>query len=471
MLRAAIYARFSSENQNEKSTQDQIALCRDLCQREGFTVTAVFEDRAISGSFVANRPGYQKMMRAAESKSFDVLVAEDIDRISRDQGDWHSARKRFEFLGISVHTATGKVTKLDGALRALMGEMFIENLVLHTRRGMEAVLRDGRRAGGKAYGYQPIPGKPGELQIIAEQAEVIRRIFKEYIEGRTVRDIAGRLNRDKIAPPSGLRWNASTIQGSAQRGNGILQNEIYIGQIVWNKVSMVKDPTTGKRLSRPNPSSKHKRVAAPHLRIISDETWTGVRAKRRSVVKPTMHRVPRLLSGLLRCPTCGGGMGSVGLHRGEPRVQCSTYRESGSCSNSRMVNRNKIEAAVLDGLREVLKDPGYWKHYLKVYNEERRLLASGAARDRSKLERRLGEIKRETERLVDAIAQGARTDALIPRLNALEAERLSVEEQLTAADDKGKAVAIHPPPSKTIWSTLRPCAKRLMTKQPRNGRN
>jgi site-specific DNA recombinase len=445
MLRAAIYARFSSENQNERSTQDQIALCRDLCQREGFKVVAVFEDRAISGSSAVNRPGYQKMMRASESKSFDVLVAEDIDRISRDQGDWHAARKRFDFLGISVHTATGKVTRLDGALRALMGEMFIENLVVHTRRGMEAVLKDGRRAGGRAYGYKSLPGKPGELEIVEEQAEVIRRIFKEYVEGRTVRDIAGRLNKDKIAPPSGLRWNASTIQGSAQRGNGVLQNEIYIGQIVWNKVSMVKDPNTGKRLSRPNPVSKHKRAAAPHLRIVSDEVWTAVRARRRTIVKPTMHRVPRLLSGLLRCPACGGGMGSVGLHRGEPRVQCSTYRESGSCSNSRMVNRNKIEAAVLDGLREVLKDPEYWKHYLKVYNEERRMLASGTIRDRAKLERRAGEIKRETERLVEAIAKGtAPAEVIGPMLKALEAERLSVEEQLAAANDQDKVVAVHP---------------------------
>lgn len=444
MLRAAIYARFSSENQNEKSTDDQIALCRELCEREGFKVVAVFQDRAVSGSSAVNRPGFQKMMRAAESKSFDVLVAEDVDRVSRDQGDWHTTRKRFEFLGITVHTATGKVTKLDGALRALMGEMFIENLVVHTRRGMEAVLRDGRRAGGKAYGYQPVPGKPGELQIVEEQAAVIRRIFKEYVEGRTVRDIAGRLNKDKVAPPSGLRWNASTIQGSAQRGSGILQNEIYIGQIVWNKVSMVKDPTTGKRLSRPNPASQHKRANAPHLRIIDDETWAAVRAKRRSIIKPTMHRVPRLLSGLLRCPVCGGGMGSVGLHRGEPRVQCSTYRESGSCTNSRMVNRNKIEAAVLEGLREVLKDPAYWKHYLKVYNDERRQLASGAARDRAKLETRAGQIKRETERFVDAIAQGAPADVIAPKLRALEAERLSVEEQLAAANDQGKPVAIHP---------------------------
>jgi len=104
MLRAAVYARFSSENQNDRSIKDQIGLCRDLCKREGMQVVAVFEDRAISGTSVANRPGFQKMMRAAEAKGFEVLVAEDIDRISRDQGDWHTARKRLAFLGIAVQT-------------------------------------------------------------------------------------------------------------------------------------------------------------------------------------------------------------------------------------------------------------------------------------------------------------------------------------------------------------------------------
>jgi site-specific DNA recombinase len=89
----------------------------------------------------------------------------------------------------------------------------------------------------------------------------------------------------------------------------------------------------------------------------------GCRQARRRTALPTKskYRIARLLSGLLRCPTCDGGMGSVGLRRGEPRVQCSTYRESGSCTNSRMVHRRKFEAAVLDGLREVLKDAEYFK--------------------------------------------------------------------------------------------------------------
>ncbi len=356
MLRAAIYARYSSDNQNDKSVEDQIDLCRELCEREGLTIVAVFDDRAISGASVINRPGYQALMRAAEAKSFDVLVAEDMDRVFRDQGDYHHARKRLD------------------------------------HRGM---VRSGRHAGGKAYGYKPVLGRPGELEVVEEQAEVVRRIFKEFAQGYTARDIAGHLNADKVAPPSGLRWNASTIHGSTQRGNGILLNELYAGEIVWNKVTMVKDPSTGKRLSRPNPPAKHRRAPAPHLRIIDKATWEAAQLKRRTRVtgKPPV-RVVRMLSGLLRCPTCGGGMGSVGLHRGEPRVQCSTYRESGSCTNSRMVHRRGI--------------------------------------------------KREIERFLDSIAQGVPADTIAPRIQALEAEKGSVAQQLAAADSDQKVVTIHP---------------------------
>jgi site-specific DNA recombinase len=445
MLRAAIYARFSSDNQSDKSIDDQIALCRELCQREGFKVVAVFHDRAISGASVINRPGYQNLMRAAEAKSFDVLVSEDMDRVFRDQGDYHHARKRLDHHGITIHTATGKVGKLDGALRALMGEMYIDNLRLHVIRGLEGVVRSGRSAGGKAYGYRPILGKPGELEIVEDQAKVVRRIFSDFAQGYTARDIAGRLNAEKIDPPHGLRWNASTIYGNVQRGNGILLNELYVGEIVWNKVTMVKDPSTGKRLSRPNPAAKYRRSPAPHLRIVDDATWQAVQAKRRVIThaKPK-HRIARLLSGLLRCPTCGGGMGSVGLHRGEPRVQCSTYRESGSCTNSRMVNRNKIEAAVLDGLREVLNDRDYFRVYLKEYNDERTRLARSAVKDKAKLERRLGEIKRELDRIVESIVQGVPAQAFVSKAQDLESEKTSITEQLQAAESSKAVVSIHP---------------------------
>ncbi|MGC1558702.1 MAG: recombinase family protein, partial [Bradyrhizobium sp.] len=147
MIRAVIYARFSSDRQKDRSIDDQIALCRDLCARDHMAVISTFEDRAISGTGAANRPGFQALMRGAEAGLFDVIVAEDMDRLFRDQADYHTTRKRLDHIGVAIHTASGRVGKLDGALRALMSEMYVENLVLHTRRGLEGVIRDGRHAG------------------------------------------------------------------------------------------------------------------------------------------------------------------------------------------------------------------------------------------------------------------------------------------------------------------------------------
>src|SRR6516165_10849328 len=116
MIRAAIYARFSSDCQKDRSIDDQIALCRDVCAREDMAVISTFEDRAISGSAAINRPGFQALMQAAESRSFAVIVAEDMDRIFRDQADYHNARKRLDFLGVTLHTVTGRIGPIDGAL-------------------------------------------------------------------------------------------------------------------------------------------------------------------------------------------------------------------------------------------------------------------------------------------------------------------------------------------------------------------
>jgi len=278
MIRVAIYARFSSDLQNDKSVDDQIAFCRDVCARNGMNVVLTFEDRAVSASSAKNRPGFIALMRAAAAKLFDVVVAEDMDRIFRDQADYHAARKELDFLGITIHTATGKVTKIDGALRALMGEMYLENLALHVRRGLEGVIRDGRHAGGRAYGYSIVPGSPGELVIDDAQAEIVRRIFARFVAGATPRAIAAELNADRIAPPRGARWNASTINGNNARGHGMLLNELYVGRIVWNKVRMVKDPTTGKRISRINAKEQHRITEAPQLRVIDDATWNAAQA-------------------------------------------------------------------------------------------------------------------------------------------------------------------------------------------------
>lgn len=452
MIRAAIYARFSSDRQKDRSIDDQIALCRDLCAREGMAVISTFEDRAISGSAAVNRPGFQAMVRAAETRLFDVVVAEDMDRIFRDQADYHNARKRLDFLGITLHTATGKIGTIDGALRALMSEQFIENLRVHTRRGLEGVLRDGRHAGGRAYGYRAVKGKPGELQIVEEEAEIVRQIFAHYIAGKTPRQIAHDLNKRGVRPPRGRLWNGSTINGHAARGGGMILNDLYAGRIVWNKVRMVKDPTTGKRLSRPNPREQYKIVEALHLRIIDDATFKAaqlIKVERRRDATPATAqkaRAPkRAFSGLIRCGSCGGGMSSVGSDRKGLRLQCSAHRESGSCDNSRRIYIDDVEALAIKGLRQHLAHPEVIAEFVDAYNVERKRLKKEAIAERARLERRLGEIAREMKRIVDCIViTGMPPEQFVARLQELEAEKAKVIAGLESAKESDNIIALHP---------------------------
>ena len=451
MIRAALYSRFSSDRQKDRSIDDQIALCRDLCAREGMAVISTFEDRAISGAGAINRPGFQALMRAAEARLFDVIVAEDMDRLFRDQADYHITRKHLDHLGVAIHTASGKVGKLDGALRALMSEMYIENLVLHTRRGLEGVIRDGRHAGGRAFGYRAVPGKPGELEIVEDEADIVREIFARYVAGETPRAIAHDLNRRKVSPPRGKLWNASTINGNVSRGGGLILNSLYAGFITWNRVRMVKDPVTRKRLSRPNPKDQHKVVEAPHLRIIDDATWKAAQAikinRRHNATPATVQkaRAPkRVFSGLIKCGCCGGGMASIGADRKGVRLQCTTHRESGSCSNSRRVYLDDIEALAIRGLRQHLAHPQVITEFVDSYNAERKRLKKEASTERTRIERRLGEIGREIKRIVDFIVKGMATDALIPRMNELDADRKALAARLEETNEADNVIALHP---------------------------
>src|SRR5215469_15086354 len=305
MMLAAIHARFSTELQNEKSTEDQITLCRAYAARHQLNVVATFEDKARSGASVFGRDGLMQLMDAARQHLFTVVIVEALDRLSRDMEDLAGIHKRLSFQGIEIQAVhDGTADSILIGIRGLVGQMQREDGAKKVRRGMAGVIRDGRYAGGRAYGYRAVPGKPGELEIVEDEAAIVRRIFTAYAAGRTPRDIAHDLNRENIRPPRGRRWNASTINGNAQRGAGLIFNELYAGRIVWNKVRMVKDPDTGKRLSRPNPRDEWQAVPAPHLRIIDEDTWANannLRSEKARLHTNMKRRPAHLLSGLLRC--------------------------------------------------------------------------------------------------------------------------------------------------------------------------
>ena len=194
------------------------------------------------------------LMDKARERSFDVIVVEALDRLSRDMEDLAGIHKRLSFLKVSKYAQfTRAWSILFWLVFAGSSDSSIREDNAHkVRRGQAGRVGKGLNAGGLTYGYEPVAGDPGKRSIVEAEAEIVRRIFREYVDGRTPRDIAHDLNAERITPPRGRAWNASTINGNMLRGNGILNNELYAGRLVWNKVRMVKDPDTGKRISRPN---------------------------------------------------------------------------------------------------------------------------------------------------------------------------------------------------------------------------
>ena len=321
-----------------------------------------------------------------------MVIAEALDRLSRDQEDLAGLYKQLTFAGIRLITlAEGEVSELHVGLKGTMNALFLKDLAQKVRRGLEGRVRAGRSGGGLCFGYDverefDSRGEPihGGRRINEAEAAVVRRIFSEFAAGRSPRAIALALNRDGVAGPHGRTWGPSTIYGNWRRGTGILNNELYIGRRVWNKQRYIKDPSTRKRVARLNPEKAWIVQPVPSLRIVDDALWQQVKqlqVESRGVVgldspslRPEKARRPvYLLSGLLKCGSCGGGFSKVSLeHYG-----CSTMRNRGTCSNGLIIRRDVVEASVLSGLKTHLMHPDLVKEFIAEYHRELNRLNAG----------------------------------------------------------------------------------------------
>jgi site-specific DNA recombinase len=282
-MKVAIYARYSSDNQRDASIADQLRICREFAARQGWTVAQEFTDHAISGATLL-RSGFQALLRDALNRRFDVVLAESLDRFSRDQEDTAGLFKRLTFAGVNIVTlAEGDITHLHIGFKGTMNALFLKDLADKTHRGLRGRVEGGKSAGGLSYGYRvmksPTGGTvtTGEREIEPAEAAIVERIFREYVAGVAPKAIARRLNQDGVVGPFGGTWSPSTIHGNSKRGTGILNNELYIGRLVWNRLHYVKNPDTGKRISRLNAQAEWITKKMPSLRIVSDELWNAAK--------------------------------------------------------------------------------------------------------------------------------------------------------------------------------------------------
>lgn len=133
--RAVIYARFSTDLQNERSVEDQVALCRTYASRESFEVVGLYEDRARSGASILGRDGLLQLLEGARTRQFDVVIVEALDRLSRDMEDLAGIHKRLTFVGVEIRAVhEGVVNTVLVGLRGLVGQLYREDNAHKIRR-------------------------------------------------------------------------------------------------------------------------------------------------------------------------------------------------------------------------------------------------------------------------------------------------------------------------------------------------
>lgn len=457
MNRAAIYARYSSDLQSAASIEDQVRDCTARIEAEGWQFANVYTDHGISGASTL-RPGYQKLLQDGRNSAFNIIVAEGLDRLSRDQEDVAALYKHLSFAGVRLITlAEGEISELHVGLKGTMNALYLKDLAQKTRRGLEGRVRQGRSGGGLCYGYDVVKetdgnGAPvaGGRNINCAEADVVRRIFTMFAGGQSPRAIARTLNTDSVPGPRGRPWSDTTIRGHATRRTGILHNDLYAGQLIWNKQRYVKDPRTGKRLARPNPPEAWVIRGVPELRIVDETLWakvqdrlSGIRksgpvAKARETKFWEERRPRHLLTGLVDCGVCGGAYASIG----RDYLGCSRARRQGNCSNSKGLKRSKLEGLVLDSMKSQLMAPEHVEAFLAGLHQE--INRHNASRDQhvAMKEKELEQVKRRLSGLIEAIADGLRSDGLQQSLTDLETRKAALEAELPAAPPP--APRLHP---------------------------
>src|ERR1700681_3913034 len=171
------------------------------------------------------RPGIQTLLQDAQRQQFDVVLAEALDRVSRDQADVATLFKHLRFAGVQIVTLSeGEITELHVGLKGTMNALFLKDLAAKTHRGIRGRVEKGKSGGGLCYGYDVVKhtdaqGEPirGERIVNEAQAEIIRRVLRDFAVGISPRAIARRLNDEAIPGPHGALWTDSTLRVHAPR--------------------------------------------------------------------------------------------------------------------------------------------------------------------------------------------------------------------------------------------------------------
>jgi site-specific DNA recombinase len=457
-VRAACYAKFSSDKQSPLSIDDQVRKCREYAQRQGWEILDehIYSDAGISGA-TAQRDGLKQLLAAAKAKSFQVVLIDDTSRLSRKLSDSLNLSEQLRFAGVRLIFCSQGIdsdseqSEVLLATHGIVDSLFIRELASETRRGLEGRVLKSQHHGGHIFGYRSVPiedasrrdnyGRPlvvgAKLAVDEGQAKIIRRIFTLYADGLSIKAVTKQLNREHIESPRPRPGRQQSWAPSSVRH--VLQNERYRGIVTYGRTKKIRNPATGKRVYKHQPAAAWIRVESPEQRIVSDELFARVQARlafvnqvygdrrgrRPGLLRARAASSRYLFSGFLRCGECGGAVtivsGAGRRHRAAD-YGCPAREFRVTCTNTRRISSDVLESQLLEKLQREVLAPEAIDYVFRRLEVE---LAKQLTRIDSNLEnmrRRKAELEGELENLTRAVASGLDSASIRKGIAEREAE-------------------------------------------------
>ena len=366
------YARISVDEELDRdnvSIENQKSILSDFVKTHFPNSTLTFfEDRDRSGYTFEQREGYQEMRRGLMSHKYDILIVKDFSRFSRRNSrglveleDLRDAGVRIISIGDNIDFPND-----DDWLKIQFQFLINEMPVTDTSKKVRSVVRrrqeEGRWLCAAPYGY--ILNKQQVFEVVPTEAEVIRTIFKLYLDGWGYKKIANYLTDNNVPTPRMSECERRAAAGEPVRRKtkaawaivtvqGILDNDFYIGTLRQGKFTRVKINGTDRKLDE----SEHRVFEHHHQEIIDYRTFATVRALRESRSTNNYRGVKvndNVYSGLLVCGDCGSPMFAMSRSGLAPAYTCGTYHRRGlkGCT-SHHIRVETLDALVKDYVRKV----------------------------------------------------------------------------------------------------------------------
>ena len=436
-MNVCLYVRCSSEKQAEKelSIPTQLKALREFATKNGHHVVKEFVDEAESARS-SDRPAFRDMIALARLRPlpFGAVLVWKLSRFARNREDSIIHKSLLRKRGIQVisinepieDTPSGKL--LEGIIEVI-DEFYSENLAQDVVRGMRESASKGYFCGGVVpCGYRRVTIVDGQVKRIKLEpdettAPIVRRIFKECLDGRGAREIVKSLNIDGILAPKGREWNPTSIYQ-------ILTNEVYIGTLVW-----------GKKRKRKEPPLKVEHAFLEIVDIRSFQKTQSILAQRGpKFVRPRSVSSNYLLGGLMKCAECGAGIVGGAYKSGQfAYYRCGkALRQGPKACPGHWLPRATIEGFVIDKIKAYILTDNNLRELVELTNEEILSLSENSEEKVKALEAQTKDIDSRLDRLYDALETGKLDlGELAPRISDLISRKKDLQQAIAEAQKSG----------------------------------